>query len=368
MTAPAPNAPSLCTRLGPLELAHPLINASGTFDLFETEGCFPGVGGRPDTTLSTHPPVAAYVPKTVTLEPRRGNEPPRILETSGGMLNSIGLPNSGLEAFIAAELPRLLSLPCPVIVNVGGFALDEYVWAADRLREAVETSVRGRAGAATSEARAEARADVRADTPGGPPKRRGERSARHSAASWVTRVGLELNISCPNVHSGCMSIGTDPGETAALVAAVRAVWPGLLTVKLTPNVTDIVAVARAAVEAGADALSLVNTFKGLAVDRVSLRPYLGGITGGLSGPAIKPLALRCVFEVAAAVQVPLIGMGGVETVQDVIDFLACGACVVAVGASGFRDPLLAARLAEGLQTALQERGLSLMEVVRAAHR
>ena len=132
---------------------------------------------------------------------------------------------------------------------------------------------------------------------------------------WVTRVGLELNVSCPNVHSGCISIGTDPAETRAAVAGARAAWPGLLVVKLTPNIGDILPVARAAVEAGAGALALVNTFKGLALDRVTLRPYLGGVTGGLSGPAIKPLALRFVYEVAREVDVPLIGMGGVASVQ-----------------------------------------------------
>ncbi|MHB0978660.1 MAG: beta/alpha barrel domain-containing protein [Thermoleophilia bacterium] len=336
----ASGASSLATRLGPLELAHPLINASGTFDLFETEACFSGGDPLAWAGLSGYPPVAAYVPKTVTLEPRRGNEPPRILETAAGMLNSIGLPNMGLDAFVADELPRLRALPCPVIVNVGGFAPDEYVVAAGRLCEALDGC-----GA-------------------------GEREAAHLGPShpWTTRVGLELNVSCPNVHSGCMSIGTDADETRALVTGVRAVWPGLLVVKLTPNVTDIVPIARAAVEAGADALSLVNTFKGLAVDRISLRPYLGGITGGLSGPAIKPLALRFVFEVGAAVDVPLIGMGGVETVQDVLDFLACGATAVAVGAAGFRDPLLPARLAEGLRVALERRGVSLADVVGIAHR
>ncbi len=336
MTTPIPDPTSLFTRLGPLELAHPLINASGTFDLFEASACLPG-GDGPSAAdlLVAEPPVAAYVPKTVTVEPRRGNEPPRILETAAGMLNSIGLPNMGLDAFIAGELPRLLALPCPVVLNVGGFALEEYVHAAGRLRDALDAD-------ATS----------------------GTRSRR----TWVNGVGLELNVSCPNVHSGCMSIGSDAGETRELLAAVRGVWPGLLVVKLTPNVTDIVPIARAAVEAGADALSLVNTFKGLAVDRVTLRPYLGGVTGGLSGPAIKPLALRFVYEVRAAIDVPLVGMGGVENVQDVIDFLACGASVVAVGAAGFRDPFVPARLAEDLRAALRVRGMSLAELVGIAHR
>jgi dihydroorotate dehydrogenase (NAD+) catalytic subunit len=181
-------------------------------------------------------------------------------------------------------------------------------------------------------------------------------------------VGLEMNISCPNVHSGCMSIGTSPEETTAAVGAVRAVWPGLLVVKLTPNVTDVVPVAQAAEAAGADALSLVNTFKGMALDRVTLAPYLGNVTGGLSGPAIKPLALRFVYEVYKAVKVPLIGMGGVAVVQDVLDFMACGARVVAVGAAGFSDPWLPARLAAELLTELTSRGWTVDDLVGRAHR
>jgi dihydroorotate dehydrogenase (NAD+) catalytic subunit len=274
------------------------------------------------------PPVAAYVPKTVTLQPRRGNEPPRILETVGGMLNSIGLPNQGIDIFVEEDLPRLLALPCPLILNVGGFDADEYGQLAMRLRGALDILQPG----------------------------------------WVTRVGLELNVSCPNVHSGCISIGTDPKETRAAVAGARAAWPGLLVVKLTPNIGDILPVARAAVEAGAQALALVNTFKGLALDRVTLRPFLGGVTGGLSGPAIKPLALRFVHEVAQEVDVPLIGMGGVASVHDVLDFLACGAAVVAVGAAGFRDPWLPARLATELAAELRERGWGLRDVVGRAHR
>ena len=288
--------------LGPLRLKHPLINASGTFDLFEAAEAV----GR---ALLDDPPVAAYVPKTVTLQPRRGNEPPRIVETEMGMLNSIGLPNGGVERFVTDLLPRLVDVPRPLILNLGGFALEDYRLGAELLRLGVE---------------------------------------RLLGEGWTARVGLELNVSCPNVHSGCMSIGTDPDETRAVTAAVRSVWPGLLVVKLTPNVTDLMPIALAAADGGASALSLVNTFKGLVLDRFTLRPYLGGGTGGLSGPAIKPLALRCVYEVSGAVDLPVVGMGGVTDVQDVLDFLACGASVVAVGAAGFRDPWLPARLAKEL--------------------
>lgn len=327
----------LATRLGPIALAHPIINASGTFDLFEVAASLSDVDEAPAAAFLADPPVAAYVPKTVTPLPRTGNPPPRILETAGGMLNSIGLPNGGIEAFVARELPRLLSLPCPVILNVGGFSRQDYVEVAAALRVALDR------------ARGEG-----LDEPTG-------------EVSWLSRVGLELNVSCPNVHSGCISIGSDGAETAAVVAAVREVWPGLLLAKLTPNVTDIVPIALAAAGAGADGLSLVNTFKGLALDRVSLRPYLGAVTGGLSGPAIKPLALRIVHEVRAAVDIPLVGMGGVDSVQDVLEFLACGASVVAVGASGFRDPWKPRTLAVELAAALEARSMTLAEVIGIAH-
>ncbi|MBU2603473.1 MAG: dihydroorotate dehydrogenase [Actinobacteria bacterium] len=344
------NAPSrtphgLATRLGPIELSHPIINASGTLDLFEVAATLADVDEAAAAAFLADPPVAAYVPKTVTPHPRPGNPPPRILETAGGMLNSIGLPNGGIEAFVTRELPRLLSLPCPVILNVGGFARDDYVEVAAVLRVALEEAL----GEAHEEALGEAHEAVVV------------------GASWLSRVGLELNVSCPNVHTGCMSIGSDRDETAAVVAAVREEWPGLLLVKLTPNVTHVVPIARAAAEAGADGLSLVNTFKGLALDRVSLKPYLGGVTGGLSGPAIKPLALRIVYEVRAAVDIPLVGMGGVGSVQDVLEFLACGASVVAVGASGFRDPWKPRTLAVELEAALEARSMALAEVIGMAH-
>jgi dihydroorotate dehydrogenase (NAD+) catalytic subunit len=278
--------------------------------------------------LLARPPVAAYVPKTVTLEPRGGNPEPRVLETVGGMINAIGLAGEGVEVFARDGLPRLLELPCPLIVSIGGFSVEEYVRLARRLSEALEDTV---------------------------------------GHSWVSRAGLELNISCPNVHSGCVSIGSDPGETGQVVAAVRAVWPGLLVVKLTPNVTDIRVIGQAAEAAGADAVAAVNTFKGLVIDRATLKPYLGNVTGGLSGPAIKPLALRAVYELYESVSVPIVAIGGIATVQDVLEFICCGAKVVAVGSAAFRDPYLAARLAEGLATALDERRCTLAGIYGLAH-
>jgi dihydroorotate dehydrogenase (NAD+) catalytic subunit len=176
-----------------------------------------------------------------------------------------------------------------------------------------------------------------------------------------------LNISCPNVHSGCASISADPSETERVVSAVREVWPGLLIAKLTPNVTDLVPIAQAAVKGGVDALAAVNTFKGLVIDRHTLRPYLGNTMGGLSGPAIKPLALRCVYELYQAVDVPLIGMGGAVTGDDVLEFLACGSRVVAIGSGLFRDPWLGRKISTEVQNNLRGRGLRLDQVVGIAH-
>lgn len=318
---PAPVRPDLSLNLGPLLLTHPIINASGTMEIFDLAEVL-----GPETASA--PPVAAYVSKTITLDPRMGNPAPRILETPGGMINAIGLPGEGLETFVADRLPRLLQLPCPVILSVGGFSLAEYVRLAEGLRDAVQAAL---------------------------------------GAVWTGKVGLELNISCPNVNSGCVSIGNSPAETEMVVGAVRKAWPGLLIAKLTPNVTDITAIGHAAETAGADVIAAVNTYKGLVIDRKTLRPYLGNATGGLSGPAIKPLALRAVYELFETVTVPLIGMGGVATAEDVLDFMACGARVVAVGSAGFREPLLAARLAAELGEDLAKRGLAIDGLVGCAH-
>jgi dihydroorotate dehydrogenase (NAD+) catalytic subunit len=216
-----------------------------------------------------------------------------------------------------------------LILSIGGFSLAEYVALAKGLREALDAGV---------------------------------------DQEWTSRVGLELNISCPNVHSGCASIGSDPGETEQLVSAVRERWPGLLVVKLTPNVTDIVAIGRAAERAGAGAIAAVNTYKGLVLDRRTLKPFLGNLTGGLSGPAIKPLALRAVYELFEALTVPIVGMGGVATVEDVLEFIACGARVVAVGSAGLQDQARARCIAGELAEQVRERGLTLKGLLGLAHR
>jgi dihydroorotate dehydrogenase (NAD+) catalytic subunit len=319
--ASAPAPPDLSVRLGPLLLAHPIINASGTMEIFDLADGF-------GPEILAAPPVSAYVPKTITVDARAGNPSPRILETPGGMINAIGLSGEGLDAFAAERLPRLLELPCPLILSVGGFCVQEYVRLAEGLRDAAEALL---------------------------------------GAVWTSKAGLELNISCPNVHSGCVSIASNPSETETVVRAVRTVWPGLLIAKLTPNVTDITAIGRAAEAAGADAIAAVNTYKGVVIDRKTLRPYLGNTTGGLSGPAIKPLALRSVYELFEAVMVPIIGMGGVATAGDVLDFMACGARVVAVGSAAFREPRLAGRLAGELGEDLARRGLAMDGLVGCAH-
>jgi dihydroorotate dehydrogenase (NAD+) catalytic subunit len=322
-TEAGPHRPNggLEVKLGPIALRHPIINASGTMEILDLAEVY-------GLEILRDPPVAAYVPKTITVLPRVGNLPPRIVETAGGMVNSVGLPGPGLEAFVSADLPRLLALPCPVILSVGGFSSDEYVSLARTLHEAVDRLI-------------------------------GE--------GWSGRVGLELNVSCPNVHLGCAQIGSDPGLTQVVVEAVRSAWPGLLVVKLTPNVADIVEVGVAAEAGGADAVAAVNTYKALVVDRVTLKPYLGNIGGGLSGPAIKPLALRAVYDLFERLNVPIVGMGGIGTVQDVLDMLSCGARVVAIGSCSFTDPHLGRSLAVGLSEALRERGLSMAELTGLAH-
>ncbi len=310
--------PDLRVDLAGLALAHPVINASGTFDALETARRFGPAALEPF-------PFAAYVPKTVTLEPRPGNPPPRVTETAAGMINAVGLQNPGLEAWLA-DLPLLSAVPVPVIVNIGGRRPDDYL---EVLR------------------RVEARLD-------------------EGAAGLPDVVGYELNVSCPNVGRGGLAIGTEAVETARLTAAARALTRRLVIVKLTPNVTDVVAIARAAAESGADAVSLVNTLKGLVLDPATLRPFLGNRTGGVSGPAIKPVALRMVYEVAEAVEVAVVGMGGVTSGRDVLEFIACGATAVAVGAATFADPEAPRRVVAELAAELRARGVRSPAALRGA--
>jgi dihydroorotate dehydrogenase (NAD+) catalytic subunit len=271
-----------------LTLAHPIINGSGTFDPIAARRSF-----GPELLQAF--PFSAFVSKTITPEPRAGNPPPRLWEEGAGMINSIGLPNKGLAGFVAEDLPQLAELPVPLIVSVMATSVEQFT--------ALLEGVAGREEVAA----------------------------------------LELNISCPNVHSGLI-VGEQPAETLALLRALRPLTDKPLIAKLSPNVADPVAVALAAEQGGADAVSLINTLKAAAFDPDSGERWLAAGTGGLSGPAVRTVALRQVADVAAAVSVPVVGMGGVESGSDARDLLAAGATVVAVGTASFRDPLAAARI------------------------
>jgi dihydroorotate dehydrogenase (NAD+) catalytic subunit len=280
-----------------IELEHPVINASGTFDAI-------AAGRVYGEALLERFPFSAFVSKTITPEPRVGNDPQRIWETPAGMINSIGLPNKGLEGFLANDLPELARLPVPLIVSVMGTSREEFT--------RLVTNV----------------------------------GARDEVAA------MELNVSCPNVHSGLI-VGEQPGETAALVEALRPLTRKPLIVKLTPNVADPAAVAVAAEQGGADAVSLINTMKASAIDPATGSPGIAAGHGGLSGPAVRPIAIAQVRAVAAAVSIPIVGMGGVATGADALEFIAAGATLVAVGTENFRDPRAGERVAGEIAGALE---------------
>jgi dihydroorotate dehydrogenase (NAD+) catalytic subunit len=292
--------PLLPTRFCGIELDHPIVNGSGTFDAIAAQRAFG------DALIEAFP-FAAFVSKTVTLAPRQGNPPPRLWELPAGLINSIGLPNKGLDGYVAHDLPQLAALPVPLIVNVMGFTRDEVA----RLVEAFD-----------------ARAEVAA---------------------------LELNVSCPNVETGTI-MGADPGETARLLERVRPLTGKPLIVKLTPNATDPGAVAVAAEAAGADAVSLINTIRGMALDPRTRQPWLGAGTGGVSGATVRAVALAQVHDVAARVSIPLVAMGGVQRGRDADDLLQAGATLVAVGTESFREPLAGRRIAAGLARMRRDRG------------
>jgi dihydroorotate dehydrogenase (NAD+) catalytic subunit len=277
-----------------LGLDEPVINASGTFDAIAARRAF-------GDALLERFPFAAYVTKTVTIAPRQGNPPPRLYELPAGLMNSIGLPNKGLDGFLAEDLPKLAELPVPLIVNVMGNTHDDVARLVETVGERDEVSA------------------------------------------------LELNVSCPNVKTG-LTFGADPREVAGLLDAVRTRTGKPLIVKLTPNATDVAAVARAAQDAGADAVSLINTLRGMALAPHTGRPWLGGTTGGVSGPAVRAIALAQTYAVCSEVQIPVVAMGGVQTGADAAALLAVGATLVAVGTESFRDPLAAARIAAELDT------------------
>ncbi len=287
--------PELCG----IPLAHPVLNASGTYDAIAARKVF-GDGLLEDF------PFSAFVSKTITAEPRAGNAPRRIWETPAGMINSIGLPNKGLEGFLAEDLPLLAELPVPLIVSVMGTSHEQF----SRLVEAVGD-----------------RAEVAA---------------------------IELNVSCPNVHSGLI-VGEQPAETEALLEALRPHTEKPLIVKLTPNVADPAAVAAGAEQGGADAVSLINTLKASAFDPATGEPALAAGHGGLSGPAVRPVALQQLRSVAAATALPAIGMGGIGCGGDAREFLSAGATLVAVGTENFRDPRAGSRIAAELSATAPNR-------------
>ena len=286
-------------KLAGLELVNPGIAASGTF----------GYGIEFEEIVSLER-IGAFVTKGISLAPMTGHPAPRIVQTAAGMINAIGLQNIGVDDFIARKLPALRRYPkAKVIVNVFGSTDAEYVAVIERLNQA------------------------------------------EGIAAY------ELNVSCPNVHAGGMAFGADPGSLEYLVGRAKSVSARPLIVKLSPNVTSIAHMATIAARAGADALSLTNTFLAMSIDAETRRPRLSNITGGLSGPAIKPIALRMVYEAARAVQVPILGMGGIVTPEDAVEFLLAGATAVQVGTASYADPRATERLAHGLESWCHSHGV-----------
>ncbi len=289
----------LSVKIGQLTLNNPILTASGTF----------GYGEEFSTLLNLNR-LGGLVTKAVSLEPRAGNPCPRIYETACGMLNSIGLANVGVKSFIDDKLPFLKTLNSKVIVNIAGKTVDDFA--------SVVTEIEDAGGV----------------------------------------DGYELNVSCPNVKEGGMAFSADPKITAAVTAKARSVTDRCLIVKLSPNVTSISKIARAAETTGADALSVMNTIVGMAVDIYTRRPRLATITGGLSGPAVKPIAIAKVFEVVQAVDIPVIGIGGIMNCEDVLEFLIAGATAVQVGTANFIDPQIAERLVDDLDNYLRQHKIS----------
>ena len=293
-----------------IEIDNPVIPASGTFGY-----------GKEFNEFYDINILGSFSFKGTTKDPRFGNATPRIAETEGGMLNSVGLQNPGVEKVIAEELPALKKFfHKPVMANVSGFAIEDYAYTCERLD--------------------------------------GE-----DQIGW-----LEVNISCPNVHGGGMSFGTDPKNAAAVTKAVKAVTTKPVIIKLTPNVTDISEIAKAVEAAGADGVSLINTLSGMRINMAKRKPLLANVTGGLSGPCTFPVALRCVYQVYNAVKIPIVGMGGVTTAEDVIEMMMAGATAVQVGAANLVDPYACKKIIEELPAAMEKyRVSSLEEIIGAAH-
>lgn len=293
-----------------IPLDNPVIPASGTFGYGHEFADYYDINML--GSLST---------KGATREPRFGNPTPRIAECAAGMLNSVGLQNPGVDAVIGEELPKLAKVfHKPVLANVCGFSIDDYADSAAKLD-------------------------------------------KQPQVGW-----LEINISCPNVHCGGMSFGTDPDCAAEVTRAVKAVTTKPVFMKLTPNVTDIVSIAKACEDAGADGISLINTLMGMSIDLKTKRPVLANLAGGLSGPAVKPVALRMVYQVYEAVSIPILGMGGVQNAEDVLEFMLAGATAVEVGAANVADPLACKNIIETLPAAMARYGITdLKDIIGGAH-
>ena len=281
------------TSIGSLRLKNPVMTASGTF----------GYGEEYGSLVNLHR-LGAIIVKGISLLPRQGNPPPRIAETACGMLNAIGLENVGLESFLADKLPFLQGIDTPLIVNILGETIEDYQQLAARLNEEEKVAA------------------------------------------------LEVNISCPNVKQGGVAFGIDPGMASAVTKGVRQHFSRPVIVKLSPNVTDITVIARAVEEAGADAVSLINTVLGMAIDINVCKPKLANVFGGLSGPAIKPIGLRMVWQVAECVSIPIIGIGGITTSEDAIEFMLAGASAVQVGTTNFINPKAAEEIILGIENYL----------------
>ncbi len=281
--------PDLSVKLGSLELQNPVLTASGTFGYGEEFADFVDLDR-----------LGGFIVKGTTLAPREGNPYPRMAETPSGMLNAVGLQNKGVDYFIEYIYPRLRGYRSEVIVNVSGACVDDYAEVCRRLADLDEIHA------------------------------------------------VEVNISCPNVKHGGMAFGTTTAGASEVVSAVRKAWPRHLMVKLSPNVTDITEIARAAEASGADSLSLINTMLGMAVDVERRRPMLSTVTGGLSGPAVKPVAVRMVWQTAKAVNIPIVGLGGIRTGDDALEFIMAGATAVQVGTANFLDPATTMRVIDRL--------------------
>jgi dihydroorotate dehydrogenase (NAD+) catalytic subunit len=281
--------PDLSVNIGSLEIANPVMTASGTF----------GYAREFENLMNLHR-LGAVIVKGISLYPRHGNPPPRIVETSCGMLNAIGLQNVGVDRFITEKMSYLQNLGIPVIVNILGDSVEEY--------EEITRRLQGVPGVA----------------------------------------GIEVNISCPNVKKGGVAFGTNPAMAAAVTAAVKASADVPVMVKLSPNVSQIAEIAKAVEGGGADSVSLINTLIGMAIDLKSRRPALANVIGGLSGPAIKPVALRMVYQVAQAVSIPVIGIGGIETAEDALEFMLAGATAIQVGTANFVNPRASEEIIEGI--------------------